>query len=76
MALAACQFMMGCSFTNIIYKVLNMEAGTHLKISALKKDVKRIKRAELAISSKAKKRRKQLKYKSIDKEKHAVKAEG
>ena len=36
-ALAACQFIMGCSFTNIIHKVLNMEAGTHLKISALKR---------------------------------------
>ena len=42
-ALAACQFIMGCSFTNIIYKVLNMEAVIHLKMSALKKMLKGLK---------------------------------
>ena len=53
-----------------------MEAGTNLKMSALKKDAKRIKRAEFAITLKAKKCSKQLKYKSIDKEKNAAKVEG
>ena len=75
-ALAACQFTMGCSFSNIIYEILNIEPGANLKASNLERDIKRIRRAELAVTFKAKKRRKQLKYKSLDKGKSAARAEG
>ena len=67
---------MGCSFSNIIYEILNIEPGANLKASNLERDIKRLRRAELAATFKAKKRRKQLNYKSLDKGKSAARAEG
>ena len=75
-SLAACQFSMGCSFTNTLCRTLKLDPGSNLVVSNKTRDSLRIKRAESAESFKAKKRRKQLKYVKTVKEQNLASSEG
>ena len=75
-SLAACQFSMGCSFTNTLFRSLQLDPGSNLVVSNKTRDSLRIKRAESADTFKAKKRRKQLKYNKTVKEQNLASSEG
>ena len=75
-SLAACQFSMGASFKSTLCKVLNMEAGSFMEEASRKKDLKRLSKAEKAHSLAAKKRRRELKFKSSVQEQKTKDSEG
>eukprot|EP00795_Rhopilema_esculentum_P002650 gene2650-847_t len=75
-ALALSQFSMGASYKNMIFQVMGIEPGKYLERSGIAKDVKRIRKAERAMTTTAKKRRKELKFKKSRSSKDASKREG
>ena len=75
-AIAACQFSMGATFKVALCKTLGIEPGNNLIRSTTRQSKKRIKLAEKAATTEAKKRRKQLKFKQTDSSKSKKEAEG
>ena len=67
-ALAACQFSMGSTFKSILWKTLGLVPGSNLEREAAARSAERLKKAEKAVDTIAKNRRKQLKYKKQSKE--------
>ena len=63
-ALAACQFSMGATFKTILCKILGLVPGENLKRKAAASTALRLERAEKASTVVAKKRRKELKFKT------------
>ena len=59
----ASQFSMGASYKNMIFQVMGIEPGKYLERSGIAKDAKRIGKAERAMTTTAKKRKKDLKFK-------------
>ena len=74
--LAACQFVTGQSFNKILFTVLQLQPGRNLELFSKRKDIKRVRYAEEAISIKAKKRKRQLKYEKTLKDRIATNSEG
>ena len=62
--LAACQFSMGATFKTILCKILGLVPGENLKRKAAASTALRLERAEKATTVVAKKRRKELKFKT------------
>lgn len=74
--LAACQFSMGSTFKVVLCHVLKIAPMQNMLMSANEKNAKRIKLAQKAKSCVSKKKRKQLKYKSINLDKSKKQVEG
>eukprot|EP00795_Rhopilema_esculentum_P017497 gene17497-9115_t len=74
--LAICQFTMGATFKVVLCQALNLTPGSTLELSAAKKDQERIKKAELAVRTETKKRRRVLKYKKKTTEQKRTVQEG
>ena len=75
-ALAVCQFSIGDSFTSVLCRILGIEQGLHSQVFARKKTLKRLKKARIASTDTAKKRRKELKYKKLSLDQNLKDAEG
>jgi len=74
--LSLCQFSMGTTFKESVLKVLGIIPGEFLKEGARKKSLKRLSKAEVASSQAARKRRRQLKYKTSSQEQKSKLSEG
>ena len=74
--LAACQFVTGQSFNKTLCTVLQLKPGRNLEIFSKRKDIKRVRCAEAAVTFKAKKRRRQLKYEKTIKDRNIASSEG
>lgn len=75
-ALAICQFSMGATFKTVLCRVLSMEAGSYMQESCRVKSLKRLSKAEKASTEAAKKRRKQLKFKTTSQDQKTKDGEG
>ena len=74
--LAACQFVTGQSFNKTLCSILQMQPGRNLEVFSKRKDMKRVRCAEIAVSHKAKKRRRELKYEKTMKDRNTANSEG
>ena len=63
-ALAACQFSMGATFKTLLCKTMGLVPGENLKRKAAARTALRLEKAERASSVLAKRRRKELKFKT------------
>ena len=74
--MALCQFTKGATFRLTLFKFLGIEPGHHMTEGTLKKSIERLKKACKASSTKAKQRRKTIKYAKTSKEKAKMTKEG
>ena len=75
-AIAACQFTMGATFKVTLCKMLGIEPGSTLVRFTREESKKRVKLADKAATTEAKKRRKQLKFKQTVSSKTQDESEG
>ena len=71
-ALALCQFSMGATSQSVLCRVLGMTPGVYFERHSVRKDIKRLEKANIASQEGTKKRRKQLKFNKTIKD-HQVK---
>ena len=74
--LALCQFSMGRSFQHLLCNLVGFDAGKFLQQNSISADKKRLKKAEIASSFQAKKRRKELKFSRAVKDQNSKEKEG
>ena len=75
-SLALCQFSMGASSQSVLCQVLGIPPGMYLERNSVRKDIKRLEKAEIASQEGAKLRRKQLKFKKTVKDNQMKQKEG
>ena len=75
-ALAFSQFSMGATSKNILCQALGIVGGTYLEQFSNEKDMIRIRKAQKAGAEKAKRKRKELKFKKVVKDDKKKRTEG
>ena len=75
-SLSLCQFSMGVTSQSLLCQVLGITPGVYLQKYSVRKDIKRLEKAEVASQEGTKQRRKELKFKKTVRDSQVKQKEG